>query len=500
MHDITSYLHHHTRDEHRLFIWVLVVCALFAGTVSLIVGMHQSVWFDEAYSILLAKHSVSQLVRLTSLDTHPPLFYLLLKFWAYLFGWSELALRLMSVLSMVGALIVGGLLTRKMFGNRIATGTVIVLALSPLLLRYGFEIRMYALASLIGVSATYCLYSVYKSKEATKRNWLIAYALLVVIGIYTLYYLAFLWIAHVAWIVCVAVRHKWRVRALAPYAGAYLGVFVLFLPWLPTFIQQTSNGALAPIGQPLNFEQLSGIASFNVLYQPSYALTVSLTVVLLLFGFAIAWAAVRSRHTLRKSSDELMLLYGYIGMPIIILMIISLSKPMYTERYLSHVAIGLMMLVGVITMVAVGKLARRSQRLWLLSIVYGSLCLGSYNFITTGNFNFQRNEHPTVNQVAASIKDCAAGTELIAADPYVATELSYYLPDCHIYFVSQWPSLGGGYAPFSGSPYQIKSTADIASPLVTYIYYGTPDQVIPSSYTAKNTRTYGVLNVTEYQR
>lgn len=498
--NIFSHIRHRTQNEHKLFIWVLAVCALFAGVVSLLVGMHQSVWFDEAYSILLAKHSVAQLVHLTSLDTHPPLFYLLLKSWAYLFGWSELALRLLSVLSMVGALIVGGLLTRRMFGNRVATGTVIVLALSPLLLRYGFEIRMYAFASLIGVSATYCLYAAYKSKKSVKRNWLLAYALLVTVGVYTLYYLAFLWIAHVAWIVYVAMKHRWRGRTLTPYIAAYLGVFVLFLPWLPTFIRQISNGALAPIGQPLNFEQLSGIASFNLFYQPSSALTVVLTAVFLLFIATITWATMRGRKTLAKYNDELVLLASYIAVPIIILMIVSLTKPMYTERYLSHVAIGLMILVGVVTMVALGKLRRTSQRLWLLIVIYGSLCIGCYNLIAAGNFNFQRSQHPTVNQAAASITNCAAGTQLVAADPYVATELSYYLPDCHIYFISQWPSLGGGYAPFSGSPYQIKNTKDLTTPLVTYVYYDTPDQAMPSSYTVKNSRAYGALNVTVYQR
>ena len=500
IHNILSYLQHRTRNEQKLFIWILVASALVAGSLSLIIGMHQSVWFDEAYSILLAKHPVAQLVHLTSLDTHPPLFYILLKLWAHLFGWSEFALRSLSVLSMVGALVVGGVLSRKMFGNRVATGTVIILALSPLLLRYGFEIRMYAFASLIGVNATYCLYSAYKSEHATKRNWLIGYALLVVVGMYTLYYLALLWVAHVVWIMYIALKHKWRVKLLVPYIGAYVGAAILFLPWLPTFLSQVSNGALAPIGQPLNFEQLSGVASFNVLYQPSYALTVLLTVVLLLFLATITWAIVRGRQKLRKYSDELALLYGYIGVPVIILMIVSLSRPMYTERYLSHVAIGLMTLIGVITMVALGELHRKSQQLWLLFVVYGTLCLGCYNLITAGNFNFQRNEHPTVNQVAASIKNCAAGTELIAAGPYVATELSYYLPDCHIYFVSQWPSLSGGYAPFSGSSYQIKNTKDITSPLVTYVYYGTPDQAMPSSYTAKSTQAYGALNVTKYQR
>jgi uncharacterized membrane protein len=486
-------------SEKRLFVGVLAVGVIFAASASLLIGMHQSVWFDEAYSILLAKHSVGDLIHLTSLDTHPPLYYLLLKAWAGLFGWSELALRTLSVLSMSGALVVGGLLVRKMFGIRSAIATVTLLALSPLLVRYGFEIRMYSLASLIGVSATYCLYSAFKS-EKTRTKWLVGYGLLVAVGMFTLYYLALLWLAHAVWLLVIAVRHKWRVIKLMPYLYAYAGALALFLPWLPSFMEQVSNDALAPIGQPMNYEQLSGVLSFNTLYQPTYGLTVTLTGVLLVFIAVIVWSIIKGRQTLQKHSDELSLLGMYIGVPIIILMIISLVKSMYTERYLSHVAISLVMLVGVIVTAALSQHIRKTQRIIVLTVVFGTMIIGFYNLVLAGNFNFQRNEHPTVKQAAASIHDCGAGTELMAADPYVMTELSYYLPDCQMYFVSQWPTLAGGYAPWNRSHYQIMKTSDITTPRVTYVYYNTPDQTLPDKYKQVESRTYGSLHVTVYQR
>lgn len=488
----------HAKSADRPF-WITCIASLImSGGIGLVIGLQQSVWFDEAYSILLAKHSVVDLIHLTSLDTHPPLYYLLLKAWAGLFGWNELALRALSVLAMMGALVVGGLLLRKMFGSKVAAGAVVVLALSPLLLRYGYEIRMYSLASLIGVSATYCLYSAYTQK-AKRRMWLIGYSLLVVIGVYTLYYLALLWVAHVVWLICMRVRHKWHVTALLPYIYAYVGAIILFLPWMTTFISQLSNGALAPIGQPMDFTQLSGVLSFNLLYQPVYGLTVPLTILFLVCMAALVWSASRGMDMLRKHGDEMLLLGTYIGIPVVILMIVSLVKPMYTERYLSHVAIGLMMLVGIVAAIALQQ-RRRYQRYLVMVIIYGTLCVGVINGMNAGNFNFQRNEHPTVKQTAEHIIDCAAGSQLVAADPYVVTELTYYLPDCHIYFVSQWPTLRGGYAPWSGSVYQIQHASDITSPRVTYVYYNTPDQSLPTSYHVGSSHTYGSLHVTEYLR
>ena len=476
---------------------MLALGAVSTGVISLCIGLRQSVWFDEGYTILLAKQSVGQILALTGVDTHPPLFYLMVKAWAGVFGWSEPALRLLSVLCMVGALLIGGMLVRKMFGYRVAIGTIIVLALSPLLLRYGFEIRMYAFASLVGVAATYCLYSAVKSVAKARVYWLIGYAVLVAVGVYSLYYMAFLWIAHVAWLVYLAVSERWKWQQLLPYVYSYLGAVALFAPWLPTFLRQMGNDALAPIGQPMNYEQMSGILSFNVLYHPASALTVALTLLFIVFIVAIVWAIVRARAHFSVVRRELMLLVCYIGVPIVLLVGISFIKPMYTERYLSHVAIGLMMLIGVVGVMGLQHI-RRHTTLFSLAMI-APLCVGVVSLAAAGNFNFQRNERPTVNQVALTLNDCAKGTQLIAADPYVATEMNYYLPHCTMYFISQWDTLGGGYAPFSGSPLQVKNTEDLTSEHVTYVYYGTPDQAIPERYSVENTLTIGALNVTEYK-
>lgn len=73
-------------------------------------------------------------------------------------------------------------------------------ALAPLLMRYSFEIRMYAMASLIGVVATVMiLVRAHSSKRWT--DWLI-YGALVAFGMYAIL-LALLWLAHLAWLVAM---------------------------------------------------------------------------------------------------------------------------------------------------------------------------------------------------------------------------------------------------------------------------------------------------------
>lgn len=61
--------------------WQLVVVVAMLAVVALdiAVGIGQSVWFDEGYSIMLAQRPVHELIDLTKIDAHPPLYYMYLK-------------------------------------------------------------------------------------------------------------------------------------------------------------------------------------------------------------------------------------------------------------------------------------------------------------------------------------------------------------------------------------------------------------------------------------
>lgn len=80
--------------------------------------MNQSIWFDEAYSIMVAKQPVAQAIDLAAVDTHPPLYYLLLHVWGSIVNWDVLGLRALSVGMYGASLLVAALLARRLFGTR----------------------------------------------------------------------------------------------------------------------------------------------------------------------------------------------------------------------------------------------------------------------------------------------------------------------------------------------------------------------------------------------
>lgn len=478
----------------------IIALALLAMIMCMWIGMRQSVWFDEAYSILVARHTPAEIVTLAAADTHPPGYYLLLHTWGSLVGWSEFALRGLSVVAYGLSLILASLLVRRMFGWRAAFLSAVLLCSAPLLMRYGFEIRMYSIASLIGIAATYLMVAACSARSKA-RLWLWAgYSVLVALGMYTLYYLALLWIAHLAWLVYLhrsTLTTVWR----KPWLWAYVGSVVMFLPWLSSFLSQVNNGALASIGQPVNLEQLLGVVSFNTVYKPLWQLGVPETI-LMIFALIAGGLAVVRAYRLTVNTQYIVLLALYITVPVVILMGVSLFRPMYVERYLSHVAIGLVMLVAC-SLAIVWTAQRHSRRSHVIPMLFVVMFMaGCLQLTNVGNFNFQRMQHPAVDVVAAAIGSCSRQTTVVAADPYVATELSYYLSaNCRQTFYHDSAHLGGGYAPFSMSPNRIDSTTILAdTPVVQYVYYGEPILTVDTAYQQIKQFSAGSMTLATYEK
>ena len=176
--------------------------ALFAGLASL--NLATAMWFDESYSAYLIRGDFGQIWEMTSVDVHPPLYYFCLKLWSLVFGTSEVALRAMSVTLGALAILLAFWLLKRWFGLRKAGVLTLFLSLSPLLIRYSQEMRMYMLAFLIVVGATLVLDVALK--ERRKWAWGL-YAVLVALGMWTHYFTALVWLAELGYIIYYMRRH-----------------------------------------------------------------------------------------------------------------------------------------------------------------------------------------------------------------------------------------------------------------------------------------------------
>ena len=126
---------------------------------------YHSLWFDEAVSIHWARQTVPRTLEVGFTlveDRLPPLYYLTLKGWTTLFGFSETSVRSLSVFFGVLLIPVMANITTLLFNRRIAYFTALLIALNPFLIWYTQEARMYALAALLSALTVWAFLQICK--------------------------------------------------------------------------------------------------------------------------------------------------------------------------------------------------------------------------------------------------------------------------------------------------------------------------------------------------
>jgi len=128
----------------------LLLIIIFAFFIRLI-SLNQSLWLDEAISSNAVKnYSYFDIItKFSPSDFHPPLYYLVLKTWTSVFGFSEISLRfpsiIFSLLTGYFVYLIGAKLKNKTIGLWSAT----FFLFNPLIIYYSQETRMYSLVVLL---------------------------------------------------------------------------------------------------------------------------------------------------------------------------------------------------------------------------------------------------------------------------------------------------------------------------------------------------------------
>ncbi|VVA43494.1 conserved membrane hypothetical protein [Candidatus Roizmanbacteria bacterium] len=121
---------------------------LFAFLIRLI-SLNQSLWLDEAVTAkVVMNYGFTEIVsKFSPTDFHPPLYYLFMKLWTNMFGYSEIALRIPSVLFslMTGYVVylIGGIWAATFF------------LFNPLIVYYSQEARMYMMTTFLLTGGLY---------------------------------------------------------------------------------------------------------------------------------------------------------------------------------------------------------------------------------------------------------------------------------------------------------------------------------------------------------
>lgn len=331
----------------------LIMCLLFC-VIALVFDLYRlgapSIWFDEAFSVELARQPLPLLWHIIfGLEPNMELYYLFLHFWlglTTLLGLhpTEFVVRFPSAI--FAALSTGVVfLWGRRFLNTTASvvGTALYL-LNYLQLIYAQQTRAYSLQLLLTCVAWYALFSALTSTTHARRWW-ICYTIATVLAIYTHLFSGLIVLAQLVAVVgIVLVPNCWQDQARRQIKALLISLVVtaiLIIPMLLVAREGAKTGWL-PIPHTQDLVQLVYMLSgYHKLYLVALvaccALTIAVTIVIATRLRPMMSTLIRSEGAAQQQDTTVITwsLLCWLIIPIVVSYVISHgSLRLFSDRYL----------------------------------------------------------------------------------------------------------------------------------------------------------------------
>ena len=172
----------------------LILIIYFIG---LILRLHdlgrESFWFDEVYSIDMARQNLVGIVKTIYVesDNNPPLFYMIMHFWVKIFGISESTFRFPSAIISSFSVLVIYKLGKLLFNKNIGLFAALLLATSVFNITYAQEARAYSSMVFLALLSIYFFFQMIATgKRSHTIGYLVTSILLIYIHYYGLFFIA----------------------------------------------------------------------------------------------------------------------------------------------------------------------------------------------------------------------------------------------------------------------------------------------------------------------
>ncbi len=318
---------------------ILLVLTLVAFALYVFQMDSQSLRGDEAFDAMFITGPIpSMLEQMRSTQPYPPLYHLALKGWTAVAGRSTFALRFLSALCTVLVVPLAYQLGRLWFGRRAGLFAALLATFHPLLLWYAQD-RMYASLAALTLAST-VLATLLWQGHSGRFLWY-GYAIVTLLSLYEHYAAVFILLAQNLTVLVWSWRARGK-RWLTAWIGIQFVIGLAFLPWIvfawPVLSSHTSAWT-QPVTLPDMLRRLFQAYSVGLTISPEQA-------IIPLVGFGIAAGRgliARGEHPDRPA--RLMALIVII-IPVTAVYLLSLSRPMFDERYLVMIIVPYLALLG----------------------------------------------------------------------------------------------------------------------------------------------------------
>lgn len=224
-----------TRPANPLIVLILLIS--ISAAIRIAVLYERPVWKDENHTLSLAGAPLAEITHSLATDVHPPLYFIVVRGWARVFGDSVQSLRGFSALCGVALLPLLYVVGRSLVGRDAALAAVLFSAFSPIHTYYSAEARSYTFADLL---VFFSIVAFLKLTEECDRRWIAAYVASTTAAFYTHYWTVFVVLAqNLYWIIFVrpVSDRRWMV-----WIGAQIAIGAMLIPLLVVVPGQIEAG------------------------------------------------------------------------------------------------------------------------------------------------------------------------------------------------------------------------------------------------------------------
>ena len=313
----------YVRMTERLALWAAVCLALVTalGFMLRINGyVRHSAWTDEIYSAVRAGNPTFPFGAVFTDPGNPPFYFMLLRWWFMLFGWSEETGTMLPVLLGTAAIPALYCLVQKNYGLQAALAASFFMAISGFAVGYSHEMRAYILKMVLVPVTSYCFFRFLKKQSIPNLVLYIVPSILIV----NAHYYGILYVMANFLFYCLLKINRgsldWK-KVLVFLAGN----IVIALSFMPYFLYQF-------VVKNYNFERD---------FFPGPDHTAIMLIILVLAVLALVYRGkVTKISSLLFTRRQSVFAWYVLAMPVLIFAIaylLSLVKPMVSFRYLMPV-------------------------------------------------------------------------------------------------------------------------------------------------------------------
>lgn len=369
----------------------------------LLAAFHSDIWFDESYSVAIAKHNFSDIWTITGNDVHPPLYYWMLHIVFLLFGNNVMIFRLFSVLAVMILGILGYTHIRKDFGEKVGMLFSFLVYFLPIMSTYSQEIRMYSWACLFTFLTAIYAYRYYKNIKAEKSGTknLVIFGIFSIACCYTHYYaLVTTCVINLMLLIYLIKNRKKAKKELRNFLILAIIQIALYIPWLHYLIGQVHHVG-GGFWISLGINTLVEVPSFQFRRQldTNFAFNaqtiISLVTSLLLYcyiGYKI-FKAKKGKEEIKPGILGMVVYYGVI----LLYLIVSIASPVLFSRYLFAIT-------GIYIFILAFFMAKEKKKVITLIICFVILIMGTVSNISNILINYDETNMKQIEYLKENIE------------------------------------------------------------------------------------------------